>query len=233
MFNNFLKSEDGPLGTLKEFFYRIEFQKRGSPHLHCLLWIKDAPVYEAGVNDEEVCRFIDNYISCSKHLESSDFLNLELKQKLIGYQTHHHTRTCPHKSRKCRFNFPKPPMEKTMILEPGEKITKDTTAERRKTISANKENFKKIDKTLNEWTDIPEHWRINSLTDFLAYLEMSETDYIEALKTSITIPTPFLKRNVDERWINAYNPRCLATWQANMDCQYITNGYAAASYIYP
>ena len=82
LFNNFLKSEDGPLGTLKEFFYRIEFQKRGSPHLHCLLWIKDAPVYEAGVNDEEVCRFIDNYISCSKHLESSDFLNLELKQKL-------------------------------------------------------------------------------------------------------------------------------------------------------
>jgi DNA replication protein DnaC len=233
LFNDFLKPKDsqGPLGKLKEFFYRIEFQKRGSPHLHCLLWIEGAPVYEAGVNDEEVCKFIDNYISCSKHLELSYSLNLESKEKLIGYQTHHHTRTCPHKSRKCRFNFPKPPMDETTILEPGENITKDTTAEKRKIINTNKENFKKIDQTLNEWTNVPEHWKINSLTDFLEYLKMSKTDYVEAVKTSITIPTPFLKRNVDERWINAYNPRCLATWQANMDCQYITNGYAAASYI--
>merc|ERR1739838_357259 len=88
LFSDFLKSKDGPLGTLKEFFYRIEFQKRGSPHLHCLLWIEGAPIYKAGDNEEQVCKFIDNYISCSKHLKSSDFLNLELQQKLIGYQTH-------------------------------------------------------------------------------------------------------------------------------------------------
>merc|ERR1739838_378698 len=119
-------------------------------------------------------------------------------------------------------------MDVTTILEPGEKITKDISVEARKKINANKENFKKIDQTLNEWTNVPEHWKINSLTDFL---KMSKMDYIEAVRTTITIPTPFLKRNVDERWINAYNPRCLTTWQANMDCQYITNGYAAASYI--
>merc|ERR1739838_1053263 len=122
-------------------------------------------------------------------------------------------------------------MDVTTILEPGEKITKDISVEGRKKINANKENFKKIDQTLNEWTNVPEHWKINSLTDFLEYLKMSKMDYIEAVRTTITIPTPFLKRNVDERWINAYNPRCLTTWQANMDCQYITNGYAAASYI--
>merc|ERR1711954_488094 len=60
---------------------------------------------------------------------------------------------------------------------------------------------------------------------------MTKEDYINAVRTSISIDTIFLKRYVDERWVNQYNPRCLATWQANMDCQYITNGYAAASYI--
>ena len=69
------------------------------------------------------------------------------------------------------------------------------------------------------------------MEDFLAHLDMSYNDYIEALRSSIHTDTIFLKRNVDERWINGYNPKCLALWKANMDCQYVVNGFAAASYI--
>lgn len=33
-----------PIGIIEDHFYRIEFQQRGSPHVHMLLWIKDAPI---------------------------------------------------------------------------------------------------------------------------------------------------------------------------------------------
>ena len=34
---------DGPLGKVKYHAIRVEFQVRGSPHVHSFLWITDAP----------------------------------------------------------------------------------------------------------------------------------------------------------------------------------------------
>ena len=62
-------------------------------------------------------------------------------------------------------------------------------------------------------------------------MNISYIDYINAIRSSIHEVTVFLRRNVDEQWINGYNPQCLALWKANMDCQYVINGYGAASYI--
>ena len=234
LFKDFLKSPNGPLGEVKEFFYRVEFQKRGSPHLHCLLWVKDAPIYDKTLqNEKEVCAFVDKYISCSRGFPShfEKMIDLDKQAKLIEFQTHRHSRTCPQKSRVCRFNFPKPPMDETTLLTPFDKVTSETAPEIRNQIKKHKENFKKIDKALNNWSDVPNGHLINSLPAFLKHMGMTKQQYIDAVRTSISIDTIFLKRLVDERWINGYNPRCLATWQANMDCQYVTNGYAAASYI--
>ncbi len=62
-FHDFLKSSANPLGELVEYAIRIEFQARGSPHAHYLLWIKDAPKYGVDSN-ASVCQFIDQYITC-------------------------------------------------------------------------------------------------------------------------------------------------------------------------
>ena len=60
----FLKSSAQPIGEVIEYVIRIEFQARGSPHAHSLIWIKDAP--KLGYADEaDVKTFIDKYISCS------------------------------------------------------------------------------------------------------------------------------------------------------------------------
>ena len=40
-----------PIGEIVDFFYRVEFQQRGSPHIHALFWVKDAPQYEKSSND--------------------------------------------------------------------------------------------------------------------------------------------------------------------------------------
>ena len=42
-FKYILHSPQSPFGHLEDFFFRIEFQHKGSPHVHGLLWIKEAP----------------------------------------------------------------------------------------------------------------------------------------------------------------------------------------------
>ena len=35
---------DGPLSKTKYYVIRVEFQVRGSPHIHCLIWVLKPPV---------------------------------------------------------------------------------------------------------------------------------------------------------------------------------------------
>ena len=32
-----------PVGAIRDFFYRVEFRERGSPHIHALFWLKMLP----------------------------------------------------------------------------------------------------------------------------------------------------------------------------------------------
>ena len=40
---NVIMGKDKPLGTVKDYWMRIEFQMRGSPHVHSFWWIEGAP----------------------------------------------------------------------------------------------------------------------------------------------------------------------------------------------
>ena len=42
-FSQYLLSSVHPLGHITDYVIKVEFQMRGSPHGHCLLWVKDAP----------------------------------------------------------------------------------------------------------------------------------------------------------------------------------------------
>ena len=76
-FQDFLKSTANPLGEIVDYGIRIEFQARGSPHAHCVIWGKDAPKH--GVNsDEKVCAFIDQYITCAVPKTDCKLKNLVL-----------------------------------------------------------------------------------------------------------------------------------------------------------
>jgi hypothetical protein len=118
LLNVLLKNEAGIFFPYKlnDYFSRLEFQMRGSPHSHGLYWIHDAPVYVDGdIESERDCiRFIDNFITCERCEEGG-------MEKFIGYQIHKHSHTCKKKLKRgqtCRFGFPKPPMEETRILLP-------------------------------------------------------------------------------------------------------------------
>ena len=94
-----LKSDEMPIGEIVNFFYRVEFQQRGSPHIHALFWVKNAPQYEQNAN-EEIIHFVDKYITCQS--DQSDEM-----RELVNLQTHRHAKTCKKGGYKiCRFNFP-------------------------------------------------------------------------------------------------------------------------------
>ena len=51
---------DGPLGKTKYYALRIEFQERGSLHVHSFIWIVNA----ANIQDEEAyIQFVENTIN--------------------------------------------------------------------------------------------------------------------------------------------------------------------------
>ena len=61
-FSQYLLNDAHSLGHITDYVIKIEFQIRGSPHAHCLLWVKDAPKIRQD-SDDDVCRFIDKYIT--------------------------------------------------------------------------------------------------------------------------------------------------------------------------
>ena len=63
-FAQYLLSDAHPLGEITDYVIKIEFQIRGSPHAHCLLWVKDAPKIDQNP-DEFVIDFIDKYITAT------------------------------------------------------------------------------------------------------------------------------------------------------------------------
>ena len=52
---------NGPLGKVTYYAIRVEFQVRGSPHIHSLLWILNAPNLSKD-NIDEYVRFVDAII---------------------------------------------------------------------------------------------------------------------------------------------------------------------------
>ena len=109
---NFLLSPASPVGSISDWFYRVEYQQRGSPHIHMLIWLKDAPQFGTD-SDAKVTSYIDHIITCQKPKDNEELL------KLVARQVHRHSHTCcKNTKRECRFNYPQPPMRQTEILYP-------------------------------------------------------------------------------------------------------------------
>ena len=211
----FLYSDAQPLGNISDWFYRVEYQQRGSPHIHMLIWLKEAPVF--GVDDDSVVTdFIDQIITCQWPVDNPEL------EKLVNRQIHRHSHTCRKKSKnECRFNYPQPPMRATEIVYPLEADMPQNE------IKQHKDTWKSIKKQLN---DLKEGECITFEELFLK-LKVTENDYRLAVRSSVNGPTVFLKRNPNELRINNYNPACLEAWRANMDIQFVLDVYACAMYI--
>ena len=113
-FAEYLLSDGHPLGYITDYVIKIEFQRRGSPHAHCLLWVKDAPKIDKDP-DDVVCTFIDKYITAViPPIAHENEHHIKLMENL---QKHSHSDYCL-RNESCCFGFPKPPSTKTLISRP-------------------------------------------------------------------------------------------------------------------
>ena len=207
-----LKSNLHPIGVIDDYMYRVEFQQRGSPHIHMMIWIKDAPQYEVDSN-EVICTFVDRFITCDPHVD--------ITKIPVNLQIHNHSQSCKKgKQNKCRFNFPAPPMFQTTILDPLEDPTETDIA-----------NWKKVCDELNSYK--VSSWKEDAISheEFLLRLGLTEQEYLRAVRCSIKSSKLLLKRQPNATRVNAYNKHLLQIWKANLDIQYILDPYACAMYI--
>ena len=160
-----LKSPEQPLGEVQDYFARVEYQNRGSPHLHIFLWIKGAPTFQTST-EAEITRYIDQVIKTRLPSKDNDTVLYHLVKKL---QTHHHTWTCQRGPALCRFGFPRTITTLTHILQ-----------------------------------------NINITTRGRFYETV---------------------RSKDDLYINAYNPKLLKRWRANMDIQMVGAAHGLAYYV--
>ena len=197
------------MGPIVDHAVRIEFQNRGSPHAHCVLWVKDAPKYDQNPT-AGVCAFIDKYISLS--IPDDDG---KLRDLVFQLQQHRHSSYCK-RHNTCRFKFPHPPSDQTLVAE----------AEGAENPTECIEILKKVRKVLAEG-DCD-----SMITDeLLAKARVTHSEYEEALGVATTGSVVVHRHKPSECNINNYNPHVLLAWQANMDIQYVLNAYACVMYV--
>ena len=213
-----------PLGKVMDIFGRIEFQARGWPHYHGLLWIADAPVY--GKSPEAaVTAFIDKFTTSQLPDPKSNLFDI-----VSSVQCHskRHTNTCKKGGKKCRFNFPRPASERTFIASPVESNDNESESSDFKHMSTKiaKDILKKFWKALTDdsFDDV-------CTGDVLQRAGISQHDLEKALNVLSQRPTIMYKRQPQDCWVNVYNPILLAAWDGNMDIQFVLDPYCCIMYI--
>ena len=206
-----------PLGNVIAYKMRIEFQLRGSPHVHMLLWTENAPSINNN-SSEDVEAFVDRYVFCQLP-EDEDLHNL-----LLTVQRHTHSAACRKHGQTCRFNFPRPPCPRTIVAVPESDVLSTESEEKNRAILG----------AVQEQLDKLNHNNEESLQHILRKAGVEEEQYIQAVKWKMTKngqPAVLLKRNVSEMYINIYNQTLMKAWEANLDVQFVTKVYACVMYL--
>ena len=215
-----LKSNEQPIGKITDFFYRVEFQARGSPHVHCLFYT-DGPKF-GKCTDSEFIQFIDKYNTCRLPDQETE---PELYNIVTQVQVHSksHSKSCkPVKNKPCRYSFPKQPADKTFIVNPN-MVPMDEDFDLKK---ANAEK-----RLLLIWQTLQTTDESCSFADILRSVDVTNDEYEEAVNILSKNEKKNSKRNPNEVWINNYNSDLLLAWNGNMDWQPVLDVYSCIMYI--
>ena len=214
--SQYLLSDTHPLGHITDYVIKIEFQMRGSPHAHCLLWLKDVPKIDKDPYDV-VCAFIDKYITSVRPPVTSE--NEHHIKLMDSIEKHTHSDYCC-KNKSCHFGFPKPPATKTLIswppLDDHDKII---------------ENAKSLLQTVQN-TLTTANVQNKSTEQFLQDMNLDVETYMDALQILQRGPNVILKWNPQDVFINACNNDILSLWRGNVDLKYVINEIATVKYVY-
>jgi len=121
-FSSFLKTvilnPKGPFGKVAHYFYRLEYQARGAPHIHMKIWLNNAPIFGINSNDE-IIAFIEKHITCELPDESQNPILFELVNKFQFHRCRSHCKRIQFYKGKCfvgcKHGFPRSVNQKTSL----------------------------------------------------------------------------------------------------------------------
>ena len=207
-------------------------------------------------NEEEkaLIAFADRFTTCTLNPATAANMIDETTSILEGIkivtiaketQTHHHTKTCKKHSPDCRFGIPRFPIWKTMLSKPIEgesaeeisdiRIKHKEVLKRVLAVLEDKEEMAKIWKDYDKQTETIEEYGVNRKQRILKALELAgvspkcyEAAVREQTRKGVNI---ILARDIDEMYINNYNPEWIRAWDANMDIQPCFDFFAVITYV--
>lgn len=210
-------AHDGPFGnrSFQYWFYRIEFQHRGSPHIHMIIKLNNLRPFDANDNTtmEEINQFLNETVST------------DINHPQAYLQKHRCTFTCKRTVKGkvvCRFNAPFLPMDENIVLSP---IPSDS--------AMTPEEKKRLDDIIlrcKALLDTPSRYNGN-FNEFLAEINCTKDEYIKAIRSSLKQAKVFVKREPNAARTNVYSPKIICLMRSNMDIQFITDAYAAVGYV--
>ncbi|GMF66045.1 unnamed protein product [Phytophthora lilii] len=202
LFKHILCGKAQPLGQITDYFWRVEFQHRGSPHIHALLWVKDAPdvlkLSESDTGRTILANYVDSIISVG----AKDVMELK-------------TCTCP-----------------TCLLENNESLDIISARPPKADSVARQCDLSRLVYRLQQHVCVSgSSCRKQSNICRFGYPKATrEKTEIEVNASIEGIPSIRLHLKSDVPSINNYSPALLSTWRANMDIQLVGNAYGAAEY---
>ncbi|XP_062580136.1 uncharacterized protein LOC134242119 [Saccostrea cucullata] len=220
-------SPSNPIGKVVDFFQRVEFQQRGSPHMHCLYWVENAPRLEEN-GEKAVCDFIDKHVTCEVPSENDDPV---LRSIVLAVQQHSkkHSKSCRKKGTECRFNYPRPPSQSTFISSPCDE---DEAEIPQQATLSNISKSRAKDILMAVWNEVQsESNELKSTEEIFSKISLTQEMYEEAHNMLTKKKSIILKRNPSDLWINQYNPCLLKCWDANMDIQFVLDPFSCIVYI--
>ena len=180
---------NGPLGKTNYYGIHVEFQVRGSPHVHSFMWILSSPILTKS-NIEEYTSWVDNNISTDLPDPRSE---PDLFELVKTYQIDRHSKTCrKYRNENCRFHFGKFFTYRTIIAQP---LLDSLSVDEKNEIMGNR---KVLEKKIRQYIDTElnpskknfyeksrdDYEEIKSIDEILEFLEFSKFDYEQSLSIS-------------------------------------------------
>ncbi len=192
-----------------EYFLRIKFQHRGSPHAHILLWLENDPHEPVSENMSLTTQLIND-------LRSVNCANSP-KEAMYSNQVHKHTFTCTKRGEStCRFNIPFWPMNETRILLPMSKQ------------DGRRQKLQDVAKQLR--LSIEER-SYSTVSEFLIHNNLTINCYLDVIRATLHRPTVIFQRNFKQICTKTFHPWISGTLNSNMDLQFILDEYSCAAYV--
>ncbi len=221
-----------PIGKIIDYFYRVEFQQRGSPHTHCLFWVENAP--KIGTNtDQEVIDLIDKYVTCDLHLKLMICMRSfpvfkctvrntprvvkrrALHAGLISHDLQVTKHFCVNQKQRSSSS------NKINLTRDSSKVmsTRDAAAKAQ-------EIMRKVKLALSN-----EEATFDSIDAMFSSIGINQSIFEKAYQLTSKKTSVVLKRNINDVWVNQYNKDLLRCWNANLDIQFVCDAYACVVYI--